>query len=368
LVIGGGTIGLSLAYEATRRGMSVRLIERGQTGQESSWAGAGILPSARPHADNTPTERLAALSHSLHPAWSEALREETGIDNGFRRCGGLYLERSDEPASDLARELAAWRRQGLPFRELSSDQLPKLEPAIAPDSPTPRQRRAVELPEDGQLRNPRHLRALAAASQRRGAVLSPGVAAEDFVLSSDKSRMIGVATTEGLLSAGAYCLSSGCWSGALARRAGWELPIRPLKGQIALLQCERPLLRRVINVGPRYLVPRDDGRVLVGSTEEEAGFDKRTTAGGIGGLIEFALRLAPALASASVERTWAGLRPATSDGLPFLGRLGALSNAYVAAGHFRNGLSWSPATAQVMCQLVRGESPSLDLAPFRIDR
>jgi len=141
-----------------------------------------------------------------------------------------------------------------------------------------------------------------------------------------------------------------------------------MRGQIALLNPGRPVLRRIINCGPRYLVPRVDGRVLVGSTMEHVGFDTRTTAEGIGGLLEMAGALAPGLASAPVERCWAGLRPGTPDGLPYLGRIPGYDNAFIAAGHYRSGLQLAPATAVVMRQLLRGESTSVPLDAFRMDR
>ena len=141
-----------------------------------------------------------------------------------------------------------------------------------------------------------------------------------------------------------------------------------MRGQIVLLSTAVRLFDRVVNVGPRYLAPRADGRVLVGSTVEDVGFDKQTTATGVEGLLRFALELIPALGDATIERTWAGLRPYTADGLPYLGRVPGLENASVATGHFRGGLHLSTGTAVVMSQLVRGETPSVDLAPFSLSR
>jgi glycine oxidase len=130
----------------------------------------------------------------------------------------------------------------------------------------------------------------------------------------------------------------------------------------------RPIVSRIINEGSRYLVPRPDGRLLVGSTEDDVGFDRSTTAQGVGGLLSFALSLVPELADAPIERSWAGLRPATADGLPYLGPAPGLDNAFVAAGHFRGGLQLSTGTARVMSQLIDGQSPEVDLGTFRIDR
>jgi glycine oxidase len=214
--------------------------------------------------------------------------------------------------------------------------------------------------------------------------IDSGLPADDFLIRNGKIE--GVVTCRGTLRAADYCICGGVWSAALASRFGIRVDIRPVRGQIALLDtslCPRPtqstetgnsqtvpatLLRRVVNDGPRYLVPRDDGQVLVGSTEEEAGFVKENTAAAIAELLNFAEDLCPALGSARLVQCWSGLRPATSDGLPYLGGVAGLENAYLAAGHFRQGLHLSPATAVVMSQLIRGETPEVDLGPFAVGR
>lgn len=362
LIVGGGVIGLSLAYELACAGRSVRVIDRGQPGQESSWAGAGILPPGAAAAGATPYQRLAALSAELHPQWAMRLRDETGLDNGYRRCGGVYLARHAAAAAELAEAAALWRRQGLRVEELDGRRLREIEPHLAPAVA------AYLLGDEAQLRNPRHLKALGAACVGRGVEVSPGVEAEEFVVHN--RRVTGVRTAQGTLSAAAICICGGAWSRALAVRLGIEPApaIRPVRGQIALLAAEAPLLGRVINDGPRYLVPRNDGRVLVGSTEEEAGFHKQTTAAAIQDLLRLAIELAPRLAAARLERCWAGLRPATADGLPYLGPLPGLDNAFIAAGHFRQGLLLAPATAVVLAQVISGQPPAIDLQPFRVDR
>src|SRR5690606_21524108 len=163
-------------------------------------------------------------------------------------------------------------------------------------------------------------------------------------------------------------IAGGAWSGAILERLGCRAAIRPMRGQIVMLSGTAPLVRRVVNLGESYLVPRPDGRMLVGSTMEDVGFDKRNTACAIGELIQFALRLVPDLKTFQPERIWAGLRPGNADGLPYLGGVPGLENAYVAAGHFRQGLHLSTGTAVVMSQLMRGQKPQIDLSPFRIDR
>jgi glycine oxidase len=193
-----------------------------------------------------------------------------------------------------------------------------------------------------------------------------GVAAEDFEIHGGRIRQ--VQTTSGPMSAGCVCIATGAWSQGLVARLGAEPKVKPIRGQIALLSTRQPVFKHVINEGPRYFVPRPDGRLLVGSTEEDAGFDRSTTAGALAGLLDFAIGLAPSLADAKLECTWAGLRPSTPDGQPYIGRVAGLDNAFVAAGHFRSGLHLSTGTAVVMSQLIRGLAPQIDLTPFQLDR
>jgi glycine oxidase len=163
-------------------------------------------------------------------------------------------------------------------------------------------------------------------------------------------------------------VAAGPWSGALLQEVGVQAPTPPLRGQIVLLRSDRRLLRRIVEHGKDYLVPREDGRVLVGATEEDAGFDCRTTATGIHGLLAEALRLCPVLAGAEVEQSWAGLRPGSIDTRPYLGFAPGYRNLIVATGHKRAGLQLAPATAQVIADLVLGRPPGIDLDHFRIDR
>src|SRR5262249_18013140 len=177
-----------------------------------------------------------------------------------------------------------------------------------------------------------------------------------------------VLTTAGRMPAERFVLAAGAWAEALLHQVGWRPGIRPVRGQIALLNSGTPLLRRGGMEGKRYLVPRPDGRVLAGSTEEDAGFDKRTTAGAIGELLNFAFALVPGLKSAQLERCWAGLRPGSPDEMPFLGPVPGFDNLFVAAGHFRAGIQLSAATGLVMSELLLGRRLTIPLEPFRLDR
>jgi glycine oxidase len=356
IVIGGGVIGLTAAYFLAREGVRVEVVDKGDLGQEASWAGAGILTPGNPERCHTPFDRLRAHSVALFPGLSAELKELTGVDNGYLRSGGLEFPVEGDPDP-----LPEWRGEGIAFEEVRGIDLRRLEPAVAAGYD-----RAYFLPDMAQLRNPRHVKALLAACRLRGVRLRPGCPATGFERRG--TRVAAVRTGAGDLAAGRFLLTSGAWTDALLEPLGWRPGIRPVRGQIALLNAGSPLLRRIVLHGKRYLVPRPEGRVLAGSTEEDAGFDKRTTAAAVGDLLALAVRLVPALADAAVERCWAGLRPGSPDGLPFIGPVPGCENVVVAAGHFRAGIQLSPATGVAVKELLLGQPLTVPLEAFRLDR
>lgn len=366
LIVGGGVIGLSLAYELAGAGVQVRVVERGLPGREASWAGAGILPPAPSTPTEDPYEQLFQLSNQLHASWAAQLREETGIDNGLRRCGGIYVSRRPEDDAQMQEAAERWRRQGIACEILTADELARREPSLNGGAASAALRSARFLPDEMQVRNPRHLKALLAGCARRGVKVDAGVSVDDFEVR--QNRIQRVYASSGAMAAGQICLAGGPWTTTLLARLGVQVAARPVRGQIALLNASPPLLRTIVNEGSRYLVPRPDGRILVGSTEEEAGFEKRTTAEGIAGLLQFALEIAPGLAGAQFEQCWAGLRPCAWDRLPLLGQTPGCENAFVATAHFRSGLQLSTGTAAVLARLVQGRDPGIDLRPFRLNR
>jgi glycine oxidase len=356
LIIGGGVIGLTTAYFLAREGVGVEVVDQGDFGQEASWAGAGILPPGNPQQARTPVEQLRAHSSALFPTLSAELRDRTGIDNGYLRCGGLeFTECASEAAAD------EWRTEGINIEAVAGNRLRQLEPALVSELDT-----AYHLPDMAQVRNPRHIKALLAGCQFLGVRLRPGCPVAGFEIQG--KRIHAVRTGQGLAAAGQFLLATGAWSEPLLQSIGWRPGIHPVRGQIALLNTGAPLLRRILLWGSRYLVPRPDGRVLVGSTEEDAGFDKRTTIRAIGDLLALACNLVPGLANAHLERCWAGLRPGSPDGLPFLGPVPGFENLFVAAGHFRAGIQLSPATGMVMRELLLGQLLTVPLETFRLDR
>ena len=367
LIVGGGVIGLSLAWELSQHGTKVCVVDRGQLGMEASWAGAGMIPPgpAESHwAGATPFEQLAGLSQSLQREWHERLLELTDIDNEYCCDGAVHLALTDDEAQALDEKAERWQQLGIASQAIDAETLADLEPALA--SQASKFSQAYLLPKEAQLRNPRHLRALIAACLFAGVELRPGVAVHKFEAS--KNRLSQVLTSDGPIRAEQYCLAAGSWSGQLAASLGIDLPVRPIRGQIVLLNGPSALIRRTINVGPRYLVPRRDGRLLIGSTQDDVGFLKENTAAGVGELMQFAQTITPNVAQLPIETCWSGLRPATADGFPYLGRLPKHENGWLATGHFRAGLQLSPATAVVMRALMLGQASPVDVAGLGIDR
>ena len=358
IVIGGGVIGLSIAWELAQHGVSVRVLEQGMFGQEASWAGAGMLPPGNPEQARSIEARLRAGSHVLWPDWAERLRNQSGIDNEFHRCGGIEI-RLGESGDDLQSEIAAWRAEGVSVEPLNKLSLQKYIPAINPDATT-----GYLLPDLGQVRNPRHLKALYLACSASGVDLRSGTPVFDFVRQGE--RITSIRTVDGEHSAAEFIVASGAWSRSLVQRAGHDLEIEPIRGQIVLLESRPMLFRHVIQMGARYLVPRRDGRILIGSTEEHAGFEKRNTAEAVAGLIEFGQLLVPELRNARFENCWAGLRPCAPSRLPSIGLLPGTRNLNIAAGHFRAGLQLSPITAVLIREMILKQSQAIwatELAP-----
>lgn len=361
-IVGGGIIGLSLARELAGRGVGVRVLARGRGADTTSWAAAGILPPAPLFPGCSPSDRLTAWSDRLHREWSADLAAETGIDNGLIPSGGLHLARDAADEARLGDDLARWRGRGAEAILLDRDGLFALEPALGAGRDASTLTRALHLPGEMQIRPSRHLDALEASCRRRGVVVEE-VEVREFVVR--QGRLEHAVTATGSVSADTWILAAGAWTGALLGHFGVSLDTRPIRGQIVLLRLERPLLRRIVNHGLDYLVPRPDGRLLVGSTIEDVGFDPRTVPATVARLRDVAEALLGAAArDAAVERSWAGLRPGSPDGAPTIGPLPEHRNVFVSAGHFRAGLHQSTGSAVLLADLLTGRTPAIDPAPF----
>ena len=368
-IIGGGIIGLSIARELAGRGCRVRLLAREPRRQTSSWAAAGILPPAPVPIGPDPHAALTAWSDRLHWQWAAELRAETGIDNGLWRCGGVYLA----PAAgleSLRAEAERWTGQGAACDWLDRQGLIAAEPAIAVAVAEGRIAGGYLLPEEARIHPPRHLEALERSCLARGVSLTHAAAVERIDVAGGRVMGLEVRAERGTetVVADRYVLAAGAWSGGLAEQFGLRLDTRPIRGQIALLRFPDQPLGHVVNLGLDYLVPREDGRVLVGSTLEDVGFTPVTVPAAIERLTELAADLLGDRSAAVVEQAWAGLRPGSADGLPTIGTVPGSDNAFVATGHFRAGIHQSPGTAVAVADLVEGKAPPLDIPAFALDR
>lgn len=355
LVIGGGVIGLTTAWRLAQRGYSVHLVDQGIPGREASWAGAGILPPGLPGPASDPLTSVALKASQQWPKLAAELHEATGIDNEFHRCGGIEL--TEGTPAELASEQQRWEAAGARVECLDPRQVRELEPAFSGAEA------AYHLPDLCQVRNPRHLQALTKACERTGVKTSPACPVLDWSFSS--GRVTAAVTPQGGISAGLFIVTAGAWSTQLLKSAGIHREIVPTRGQIALLTPSPVRLTHVFERGKRYLVPRQDGRILIGSTEELTGFEKGNTAVAIQELRRFAAEICPSLAGVAQETCWSGLRPQAVRGRPFIGAVPDYSNLFLATGHFRAGLHLSPVTAEMICHLVSGETGP-DLQPFAV--
>jgi glycine oxidase len=361
VVVGGGVIGLSIAYALAREGVTATVLDRGAPGQAASWAGAGMIPPHTERLKTNPLIELRSWSAVLYPEWSGALREETGIDNGYRRTGGVDVALTADDERELKASAGRWRAERIVYERIAPGDFARVEPALSPSL-----RVAYYLPDRAQIRNPRHIKALLASLGRSGVAIHPDRAVVGFEATA--GRVSAVRTEGGPIPCGKVVIAAGAWSGGLMEGLGVRMATPPLKGQIVLLRSEKPLIRRIVEHGKNYLVPRDDGRVLVGATEEDVGFDTRTTSEAMRDLLAEAYRLCPILAEAEAERSWAGLRPGSVDSKPYLGFAPGFENVIVATGHKRAGLQLAPATAEVVVDLILGRAPRVDLKPYRVDR
>ena len=350
IVIGGGIIGLSLAISLRKAGLGVLIVERGEPGREASYAAAGMLAGFDPEIPQ-PLKTLAEESARLYPEFVHELEDESGVNVDLREQGTILL--SCESHFPAGAEL------------LSPQRLRSLEPALAelspetterPSHPNHQQICAACLAERSV--DPRALvTAAVKAAHHRQVDISSG--AEVNAVLVEAGRVTGVRTERTSYSAPVVVNCAGAWAGSIAPH---EFPVKPVKGQM-LAVVAGPPIKHVVRSKDVYLVPRSDGRLVIGSTLEDAGFNKQTEIATIQGLLRAATALVPALAGAREHDAWAGLRPGTPDGLPILGET-ATSGLFVAAGHYRDGILLAPITAQVMTALITGRASAFDLRSF----
>lgn len=356
VIVGGGVIGLLTARELLAGGVRVTLIDREGTGSEASWAGGGIVSPLYPWNYVPAISALASWAQSVYPQLTQALRAETGIDPELNPCGLLMLNPPD------AEQALQWARQfGKNMQRVARDFVAQREPAATQDFDD-----ALWLPYVSNVRNPRLLQALKASL-----LLRPDFTLVDQVevtaimpadAQTESAAMVMCGKRQ--FRADKIVVCAGAWSARLLHDAGCDLPVVPVRGQMLLFDARPGLIHSVILKDGKYLIPRLDGHILVGSTTEEVGFDKTTTEDARELLLSHAYDIAPTLRDVPVIKQWAGLRPGAPGGLPFIGLIPGWNNLYVNAGHYRNGLVLAPASARLMADLLLQRAPIVDPQPY----
>ena len=344
-VVGGGAIGLAIAWRAASRGLRVVVLERGEPGNGASWVAAGMLaPVTEARLTERPLLELGIASARRYPGFVAELEAATGIDTGYQQVGTLVVARDRDEAEALDRELEVRRTLNLEVTRLRPSEARRLEPALAPSV-----RLALEVPDDHAI-DPRPLtEALAAAARAVGAEVRVGASVRELICSG--GHVAGLRLADGsLVSADQVVIAAGAWTaGLLGIPVEERISIHPVKGQLMRLHDPSGpgLLGRVLRVAGTYLVPRGDGRYVLGATMEERGYDATVTAGAMFELLRDASELVPGISELVIDEVISGLRPATADGLPAIGP-GGLRGLHWAVGHFRNGILLTPVTADIV--------------------
>lgn len=349
VVVGAGVIGMATALELADRGAKVRVIDRGRPGLESSWAGAGIIYPAFPEHAANPFERLRGVSFSQWPAFAARLNS----DVGFLRCGSLILEPNND---ELERVTDEHRRAGAIVEPCD---FAKIEPNLHVEDEV-----AAALPQACQVRNPWLVRALLEELRAKRVEFTTDVAVRRIL--DEGGRVRGVETErEEQFHADHLLVSAGAWTSGLVPALRME--IVPIRGQILLFHPKKKLLNGIVEAGRHYFVPRADGRILVGSTEENVGFEKAVTSAAFEELYTFAVAHLPQLAEAEIETSWSGLRPGTPTGTPYLFEDHDRRGLWIAAGHYRLGLQLAPGTATLVSDWIAGEPSFASTEDFSLN-
>jgi len=355
VIVGGGVIGASIAFELAAEKLDVLLLDRQQPGREASWAAAGMLSPGPDSADALPLVPLAKESMGLYSEFIAAVESLSGKTVGFARKGTLEIFTESDSDSELRKMLEQYKASGLAIEPVSPDVARKAEPALGRAV-----RAAAWLSQEATL-DPRMLMdALLTAAQHRGVEIHHDSPVARILLNGN--RCTGVIAGEKSVAAKCVIIAAGCFSGSIDWLSRYA-PARPVRGQMLALESKEVPLGRTLRSSKAYLVKRPTGRIIAGSTLEEAGFEKHVTAAGVHKILDGVLEMVPALANAQLVDAWAGLRPGTPDHLPVLGPTD-VRGLYMATGHYRNGILLAPATAKLLSQWILGGKPELNVEQF----
>lgn len=349
LILGGGIIGLSCAFEAVRRGYRVTLAESGKLGGQASGAAAGMLA---PYSENTeqPDEffRLCLRSLRLYPEWICDVEEVSGIKTDWLRSGSLNIFRHEAdllPAESRMRWHNAW---GAKEELVEGSALRSLEPGLNPDAAF-----AVYSPEESHVYAPGLVAALETACRKMGVnVIEHAGELLSLEAQTAGGASIRMTSLPKTLHADRIVICTGAWTGQFEKRLGIHIPIHPIRGQICSFKGEIDEIRHMVFSSQAYWVGKNNGRIVCGASEDVAGFDTSITERGIERLLRASKQWFPMLADRETAHRWAGLRPATADGLPLIGPVRGNASVIMAAGHYRNGVLLSPVTAKLTADLL----------------
>jgi glycine oxidase len=353
LIIGGGVIGLSIAYKLRLASSSrIAIIERGTLGSEASWAAGGMLGVQAETDSPGNFLDLCRASLELYPEFIETLTAATDIDAELDRTGTLKLAFNETEAVNL-RKRAEWQRQaGFAVEQLSATEIRKAEPFVSPNVAS-----GLFFPDDWQIDNRKLLGALRRYAETNGIDILENTEAGSIIV--ENGSAVGVMTSAGEVRADHTVLATGAWT-SLIKLGDAPMPlfVKPIRGQMLEFHTAKRLFQHVL-IGPDgYLVPRSDGRILAGSTTEDAGFDNANTPDGEAAILKMAVGLSPSIAGLNVSNKWAGLRPMASDGMPVIGTLPGLEEMTVATAHYRNGILLAPITAEIVANSILGKAAS----------
>lgn len=355
VIVGGGVIGCLSALNLLDAGAHVTLIERQQVGREASWAGGGIVSPLYPWRYNQAVSALSDWSQNFYPGLGRRLAEQTGIDPQVTPCGLLWLDPDEQT------EALAWAaNHDQPLCRVDADFIYQRVPMLAAGYES-----ALWQADLANVRNPRLMAALRAyLADTPGCRLLEDV--PDTRLLIEQGRVRGVRCAGEALRADAVVLAAGAWSGDFLAGLGLALPVEPVKGQMLLYKTEANWLRSMVLSAGRYAIPRRDGHILIGSTLEREGFDKTATEAALNSLRASAAQLLPALAGQEPVMQWAGLRPGSPEGVPYIGEVPDYPGLWLNTGHYRNGLVLAPASCHLLADLMLARRPIIDPLPYAV--
>ncbi len=360
IIIGGGIIGCSIAMRLASEGLSVAIIERGKIGCEASRAAAGMLCPQTEKLEPGAYFDLCLRSRSMYSDFAARIKELSGIDPQYREEGTIFVA-LDENDDEESRLWTDWQKQsGLLIERMTAEELKKIEPSVRDSTAG-----GVFIPGDHQIENRLLMDALAVAVRRAGVTVIEGSEVSSITVGGNRAR--GVVCESERMEAGAVIVAAGSWSGRLIENFLPQVKTIPARGQMIALRGDHVPMTRVLHSKRCYVIPRRDGRILIGATVEYAGFQKAVTAQGINSLLEAAIELTPELGGFEIVETWCGLRPDTEDHLPIIGESG-IENLFLATGHFRNGILLAPMTAELISEMVLNRRVPAEASRFGVER